>query len=96
VEGSSISHPLLTLFPSSASCLSYHSTSASPDRNPRIPESSRSGVLRQANPKDVRRLSHEVRDHPDADVILRLAHLWSRSEESGTCETVFVASRFDS
>lgn len=53
-------------------------------------------MLRQANPKDVRRLPHEVRDHPDADVSLRLAHLWSRSEESGTCETVFVALRFDS
>lgn len=72
-----------------------HPASASPDRNPRIPESSKSGMLRQVNPKDVRQLLHEVRDHPDANLSLRLTHLWSRSEESGTCGTIFVASRSD-
>jgi hypothetical protein len=83
----------------------YSLTSCSPSTNPsspiasnpnshNLPESSRSGeLLLVQKDADVRRLPHEVRDHPDADLSSRLEHLWRRSEEIGICAVVLVNSK---
>lgn len=36
------------------------------------------------------RLPHEVRDHPDADLSARLAHIWSHGSEIGVCGVISV------
>lgn len=39
---------------------------------------------------------HEIKDHPDADLSLQLAHLWRHSKEFGARAIVPVVARSDS